>query len=101
MAGLGSFAGQLTEAPIQKVTLTYEGAVAELKIKALTSAAIAGLLRPSLVDINVVSAPAVAAQRGIVIEEMTRAADGDSAKLHHADRRDGAANAGDWRDRLS
>src|ERR1700736_4236252 len=34
--GLGSFAGQLTQAPIQKVTLTYEGAVAELKIKALT-----------------------------------------------------------------
>src|SRR5580700_9237314 len=75
--GLGSFAGQLTQAPIQKITLTYEGAVAELKIKALTSAAIAGLLRPSLVDVNVVSAPAVAAQRGIVIEEMTRAADGD------------------------
>src|SRR6202522_1125005 len=74
---LGSFAGQLTQAPIQKVTLTYECALAELKIKALTSAAIAGLLRPSLVDINVVSAPAVAAQRGIVIEEMTRAADGD------------------------
>src|ERR1700735_5036559 len=75
--GLGSFAGQLTQAPIQKITLTYEGAVAELKIKALTSAAIAGLLRPSLADINVVSAPTVAAQRGIVIEEMTRAAQGD------------------------
>src|SRR6202522_2660595 len=75
--GLGSFAGQLTETGIQKGPLTYEGALAELKIKALTSAAIAGLLRPSLVDINVVSAPAVAAQRGIVIEEMTRAADGD------------------------
>ena len=75
--GLGSFAGQLTHAPIEKVTLTYEGAVAELKIKALTSAAIAGLLRPSLVDVNVVSAPSVAASRGIVIEEMTRAAAGD------------------------
>ena len=75
--GLGSFAGQLTQAPIEKVTLTYEGAVAELEIKALTSAAIAGLLRPSLVDVNVVSAPSVAASRGIVIEEMTRAADGD------------------------
>ena len=75
--GLGSFAGQLTQTPIQKITLTYEGAVAELKIKALTSAAIAGLLRPSLADINVVSAPTVAAQRGIVIEEMTRAATGD------------------------
>jgi D-3-phosphoglycerate dehydrogenase / 2-oxoglutarate reductase len=75
--GLGSFAGQLTQAPIKKVTLTYEGAVAELKIKALTSAAIAGLLRPSLADINVVSAPTVAANRGIVIEEMTRASEGD------------------------
>ena len=75
--GLGSFAGQLTEAPIEKVTIIYEGAVAELKTKALTSAAIAGLLRPSLADVNVVSAPSVAAQRGIVIEEVTRAAEGD------------------------
>ena len=75
--GLGSFAGQLTDAPIAKVTIVYEGAVAGLKIKALTSAAIAGLLRPSLPDVNVVSAPSVAAHRGIVIEEMTRAADGE------------------------
>ena len=75
--GLGSFAGQLTDAPISKVTITYEGAVASLKLKALTSAAIAGLLRPSLADINVVSAPSVAAQRGIVIEEATRASQGD------------------------
>jgi D-3-phosphoglycerate dehydrogenase len=75
--GLGSFAGQLTDAPISKVTIVYEGAVAGLKIKALTSAAIAGLLRPSLTDVNVVSAPSVAAQRGIVIEEMMRASDGD------------------------
>jgi D-3-phosphoglycerate dehydrogenase len=74
---LGSFAGQLTDAPISKITLTYEGTVAGLKIKALTSAAVAGLLRPSLADINVVSAPSVAAQRGIVIEEMTRAVQGD------------------------
>ena len=75
--GLGSFAGQLTDDPILKVTITYEGAVANLKIKALTSAAIAGLLRPSLVDINVVSAPSVAASRGIVIEEAMRASRAD------------------------
>jgi D-3-phosphoglycerate dehydrogenase / 2-oxoglutarate reductase len=74
---LGSFAGQLTEAPISKVTVTYEGAVASLKTKALTSAAVAGLLRPLLADINVVSAPSVAAQRGVVIEEITRAAQSD------------------------
>ena len=75
--GLGSFAGQLTQAPIEKVTITYEGAVADLKTKALTSAAIAGLLRPSLEDVNVVSAPTVAANRGIVIDEVTRASQGD------------------------
>ncbi|RBP16427.1 D-3-phosphoglycerate dehydrogenase [Roseiarcus fermentans] len=75
--GLGSFAGQLTHAPIEKVAIAYDGAVADLKIKALTSAAIAGVLRPSLQDVNVVSAPAVAASRGIVIEEVTRAAQGD------------------------
>ncbi|HTR12053.1 MAG TPA: phosphoglycerate dehydrogenase [Roseiarcus sp.] len=75
--GLGSFAGQLTQAPIEKVTITYEGAVADLKVKALTSAAVAGVLRPSLTDVNVVSAPALAAHRGIVVEEMTRASEGD------------------------
>jgi len=75
--GLGSFAGQLTEDPISKVTITYEGAVAGLKTKALTSAAIAGLLRPSLADVNVVSAPSIAASRGVVIEEATRAAQSD------------------------
>jgi len=78
---LGSFAGQLTDSPITKVTIVYEGAVAGLKIKALTAAAIAGLLRPLLADINVVSAPSVAAQRGVVIEEVTRAAQGDYESL--------------------
>ena len=39
---LGSFAGQLTESGILKVQITYEGHVAEMKIKALTSAALIG-----------------------------------------------------------
>jgi len=78
---LGSFAGQLTETGLKKVTITYEGAVAELKTKALTSSAIAGLLRPLLSDVNVVSAPIVAKERGIVIDEVTRAAEGDYESL--------------------
>jgi D-3-phosphoglycerate dehydrogenase len=45
---LGSFAGQLTETDLKEVRITYEGAVAGLKIKALTAAAIAGVLRPAL-----------------------------------------------------
>jgi D-3-phosphoglycerate dehydrogenase len=69
---LGSFAGQLTETGISKVQIAYEGAVAQMNTKALTSAALAGLLRPMLGDVNVVSAPVVAKERGIVVEEVTR-----------------------------
>jgi D-3-phosphoglycerate dehydrogenase / 2-oxoglutarate reductase len=69
---LGSFAGQLTETGIAKVQISYEGAVAQMNTKALTSSALAGLLRPMLGDVNTVSAPVVAKERGIVVEEMTR-----------------------------
>jgi D-3-phosphoglycerate dehydrogenase len=78
---LGSFAGQLTETGITQVHLTYEGAVAQMKTKALTSAALAGLFRPMLQDINVVSAPLIAKERGIVVEETTREAEGDYESL--------------------
>src|SRR5467141_849860 len=70
---LGSFAGQLTETGIHKAQLSYEGGVAGMNTKALTSAAIAGLLRPMLQEVNVVSAPGIAKERGIVVEETTRA----------------------------
>src|SRR5262245_2711132 len=74
---LGSFAGQLTETGLTKVQIVYEGHVAAMNTKALTSAAIAGLLRPMLQDANVVSAPIIAKERGIVVEEVTREAAGD------------------------
>src|SRR5438034_215769 len=78
---LGSFAGQLTESGILKVEITYEGHVAEMKIKAITSAALTGLLRPMLGDINVVSAPVVAKERGMVVDEVVRAAQSDYESL--------------------
>jgi D-3-phosphoglycerate dehydrogenase len=78
---LGSFAGQLTETGLQKVQITYEGGVAQMNTKALTSAAVAGLLRPMLQDINVVSATTVAKDRGIIIEETRREAEGDYESL--------------------
>jgi D-3-phosphoglycerate dehydrogenase len=43
---LGSFLGQLTEAPIKGVRIEYEGAVAAMNTRALTSAAVTGVLRP-------------------------------------------------------
>jgi D-3-phosphoglycerate dehydrogenase len=78
---LGSFAGQLTESGILKVEITYEGHVAEMKIKAITSAVLSGLLRPMLGDVNVVSAPVVAKERGMVVDEIVRAAQSDYESL--------------------
>ncbi len=69
---LGSFLGQLTDAPIKGIRITYEGAVAALNTRALTAAAVTGVLRPFLADINMVSAPAVARERGIVVDEIKR-----------------------------
>src|SRR5215831_18777792 len=79
---LGSFAGQLTENAIREIQITYEGAVAQMNVKALTSALLAGLLRPMLGgDVNVVSAPLVARERGMAVEETTRDAAGDYESL--------------------
>jgi D-3-phosphoglycerate dehydrogenase / 2-oxoglutarate reductase len=78
---LGSFAGQFVESGIKRVAITYEGEVAQLNTKALTASAIAGLLRPLLADVNIVSAPGVAKERGIAIDEVTRAADADYQSL--------------------
>jgi D-3-phosphoglycerate dehydrogenase len=78
---LGSFAGQLTESGIKKVKVSYDGEVAGMNTKALTSAAVAGLLRPMLQHVNVVSAPTLATERGIIIEETTRAVAADYGNL--------------------
>ena len=78
---LGSFAGQLTETGLSKVQIAYEGAVAQMNTRALTSAALAGLLRPMLGDVNVVSAPVIAKERGMIVEEVTREMAGDYESL--------------------
>jgi D-3-phosphoglycerate dehydrogenase / 2-oxoglutarate reductase len=69
---LGSFAGQLTETGLKKVQIAYEGHVAQMNVKAMTSAALAGLMRPMLGDVNVVSAPVLAKERNMIVEETTR-----------------------------
>jgi D-3-phosphoglycerate dehydrogenase len=71
--GLGSFAGQLTETSITGIRLEYEGDVAEMNVKALTAAALTGVLQPLLQTVNMVSAPIMARERGIQVEEVRRA----------------------------
>jgi D-3-phosphoglycerate dehydrogenase len=73
---LGSFAGQLTETGLKGIRLEYEGAVAAMNTRALTAAALAGVLRPLLQSINMVSAPAIARERGIQVEEVQRGQEG-------------------------
>lgn len=69
---LGMFAGQLTESAIEGVEIEYVGEVSELNVAPLTSAIVAGLLRPLLSDVNMVSAPAMAKERGISVSEVKR-----------------------------
>ena len=67
---LGSFAGQLTNSALQGVTIEYCGGVADMNISALTSALLAGLMRPLLGEVNMVSAPIMARERGIKVDEV-------------------------------
>ncbi|MGI9522382.1 MAG: phosphoglycerate dehydrogenase, partial [Hyphomicrobiaceae bacterium] len=70
---LGSFAGQLTETGLKRVRIEYVGEIADMNTDALTSAALAGVLRPLLSDtVNMVSAPEIAEERGIVVEQVRR-----------------------------
>ncbi|MBC8036197.1 MAG: phosphoglycerate dehydrogenase [Rhizobiales bacterium] len=67
---LGSFAGQLTDQPITGIVIEYAGEVGEMNTRALTSAALAGALQPMLGRVNMVSAPVVAKERGIKVDEV-------------------------------
>ena len=71
---LGSFVGQITDAPILDIEIEYVGKVGELNFKPISSALIAEILKP-LVGIglvNMVSAPLIARNKGIKISEIRR-----------------------------
>ncbi len=67
---LGSFAGQLTETGLKSIRIEYEGEVAGMNTRALSAAAITGVLKPLLQSVNMVSAPVMAKERGIAVAEV-------------------------------
>jgi D-3-phosphoglycerate dehydrogenase len=69
---LGAFVGQVTESAIKEVEILYDGITAEMNTKALSSAALAGLIRPQVSDVNMVSAPVMVKERGIIVSEVKR-----------------------------
>jgi D-3-phosphoglycerate dehydrogenase len=69
---LGTFAGQIADDGLEAVEIEYEGEVAKLNCKPLTAAALAGLMRPLMPEVNMVSAPAVLKEKGAPLTESKR-----------------------------
>ena len=75
-AHLGSFIGQMTDVPIKSINLLYDGVVADMNVNALNAAVIAGVMKATNPDVNMVSAPVIAKDRGIQIATTRQEAGG-------------------------
>ena len=64
---LGAFAGQLTDDPIRAINVLYDGTVSQMNLAALNCSAIAGIMKATNPDVNMVSAPVIARERGVQI----------------------------------
>ncbi|MBO9473716.1 MULTISPECIES: phosphoglycerate dehydrogenase [unclassified Shimia] len=64
---LGAFSGQMTDEPIKAINILYDGVAAEMNLAALNCSVVAGIMKKANPDVNMVSAPVVAKERGIQI----------------------------------
>ena len=64
---LGAFIGQMTDEPIKAINILYDGSVAEMNLNALNCGVVAGIMKRANPDVNMVSAPVVAREKGIQI----------------------------------
>jgi len=64
---LGNFVGQMTDEPIIAINILYDGSVAEMNLEALNCSVVAGIMKKANPDVNMVSAPVIARERGIKI----------------------------------
>nr|WP_316655595.1 phosphoglycerate dehydrogenase [uncultured Gellertiella sp.] len=69
---LGSFVGQVTDSAIKEIEILYDGSTAQMNTRALTSALLAGLIRTQVSDVNMVSAPIMIKEKGIILSEARR-----------------------------
>ncbi|TKW67233.1 MAG: phosphoglycerate dehydrogenase [Paracoccus denitrificans] len=75
-AHLGSFIGQMTDVPIKSINVLYDGVVADMNVNALNAALIAGVMKATNPDVNMVSAPVIAKDRGIQVATTRQEAGG-------------------------
>ncbi len=64
---LGAFIGQMTDEPVKAINILYDGVASGMNLDALNCAVIAGIMKRSNPEVNLVSAPVVAKERGIQI----------------------------------
>ncbi|MEM7317495.1 MAG: ACT domain-containing protein, partial [Pseudomonadota bacterium] len=64
---LGSFVGQMSDEPITAINILYDGSVSDMNLEALNCAVVAGIMKRVNPDVNMVSAPVIAKERGIQI----------------------------------
>jgi D-3-phosphoglycerate dehydrogenase / 2-oxoglutarate reductase len=69
---LGAFVGQMTDEPVKAINILYDGVVTEMNLAALNCSAIAGIMQASNPDVNMVSAPVIAKERGVQIATTTQ-----------------------------
>lgn len=67
---LGSLVGQLAHDNLTKISIEVEGAAAQLNIKPITAAVLAGLMRQYSDTVNMVNAPFLAKERGLDVREV-------------------------------
>jgi D-3-phosphoglycerate dehydrogenase len=66
----------MTDEPIQAINILYDGVVTEMNLQALNCAAIAGVMQATNPDVNMVSAPILAKERGVNIATTTQTKSG-------------------------
>jgi len=66
---LGTMMGQLLRSPVKGIEITYKGAVTDLNTNPMSAAALSGLLKVAMPEVNMVSAPVLAKERGIKVTE--------------------------------
>lgn len=64
---LGNFIGQMTGEPIIAINILFDGTASEMNLKALTASSVAGIMKATNPDVNMVSAPVIAKERGVKI----------------------------------
>jgi D-3-phosphoglycerate dehydrogenase / 2-oxoglutarate reductase len=67
---LGSLLGQLSHGAIAGLSIEAEGAAAELNMKPITGAVLAGFMRVHSDSVNMVNAPHLAKERGLDVREV-------------------------------